>query len=364
MTGHCNVLLPHSVEQRLLANPSRWLITGVAGFIGSNLLEALLRCGQTVTGIDNFSTGYRHNLDEVRSLVGEDAWSRFRFVEADICDEGACRDVCAGVDYVLHQAALGSVPRSIEQPLRSFDSNVSGFLRIMTAARDAGVRRFVYASSSSVYGDSEALPKVERATGRPLSPYAATKAADELFAEVYALTYSVQCVGLRYFNVFGPRQDADGAYAAVIPRWVSSQLRGEPLFVNGDGQTSRDFCHVANAVQANVLAALSTSLPGGHEVFNVAVGERTTLLQVIDAIRVVLAARRPGAAEAKVVLRDFRTGDVRHSLADISKARALLGYEPAYRFEAGLAQAIDWYCMKSGAWTDIPKAQVTSERSK
>lgn len=360
-----NPLLPQALEQRLRADPARWLVTGVAGFIGSNLLEALLRAGQTVVGLDNFATGHRRNLDEVRELVGDAAWGRFRFLEGDIRDLATCRDACAGVDYVLHQAALGSVPRSIEDPLRSFDANVDGFVRILTAARDAGVRRFVYASSSAVYGDSEKLPKVEHETGRPISPYAATKVANELFADVYARTYRMQCVGLRYFNVFGPRQDPDGAYAAVIPRWIAALLEGEPAWINGDGQTSRDFCYVANAVQANVLAALAQDLPSPHEVFNVAVGERCSLTELFDAIAATLRGKRAGALAApasapatahlaampldgvKPRYRDFRTGDVRHSLADVDKARRLFGYEPTHRLSDGLGKTVDWHLDRS-----------------
>ncbi len=336
----------------LRAGARGWLVTGAAGFIGSNLVETLLRGGQHVVGLDNFATGFRRNLDEVRALVGEDAWRRFRFVEGDLCDEAACREAVtgaggAGVDVVLHQAALGSVPRSIEQPLRSFAANVDGFVKLLEAARQAGVRRFVYASSSSVYGDHEALPKVEPQVGKVLSPYAATKAANELFADTWARVYGMTCVGLRYFNVFGPRQDPDGAYAAVVPRWVASLLAGEPVWINGDGLTSRDFCYVANAVQANLRAGLVESLPAPHEVFNVAVGERTTLLELFEAIRRALVAADPGLA-AKLTgveprFRDFRAGDVRHSLADVGSARRLLGYAPTHRLDEGLADAIGWY---------------------
>lgn len=336
-------LLPSTLQAELVRQPARWLVTGVAGFIGSNLLEALLRCGQTVAGIDNLSTGHRSNLEHVRAALPAQAWERFRFLEADIRDPSACADACAGADYVLHQAALGSVPRSIQQPFESFDSNVSGFMRVITAARDAGVRRFVYASSSSVYGDSPDLPKVEERIGRPLSPYAATKYADEVFAEVYARTYGLQCVGLRYFNVFGPRQDPEGAYAAVIPKWIASLLRGEPVYVNGDGETSRDFCYVANAVQANVLAALAQNLPSPHEAFNVAVGERTSLNELFALIRARVGGARPEAAGAEPVFREFRAGDVRHSLADIGKARRLLGYVPTHRLGQGLDAAMGWY---------------------
>jgi UDP-N-acetylglucosamine 4-epimerase len=323
--------------------PARWLVTGAAGFIGSNLVQALLENGQSVVGLDDFSTGYRRNLDEVRAAVGEDAWRRFAFVEGDVCDAETCAWAVAGADVVLHQAALGSVPRSVDAPMKSFLPNAQGFARLLVAAKDAGVRRFVYASSSSVYGDHPALPKVEDATGRVLSPYAATKAMDEAWAQGCSAVYDLQCVGLRYFNVFGPRQDPDGAYAAVIPRWIAAMLRGEPVWINGDGQTSRDFCYVANAVQANLRAGLVDTLPSRHEVFNVAAGARTTLLELHDAI---LRALPPGALAAPPAaprFRDFRAGDVRHSLADVSKAARLLGYAPTHDVAAGLGEAMRWY---------------------
>lgn len=340
-----NRALLHGIDRR-------WLVTGAAGFIGSNLVETLLRGGQHVVGVDNFATGHRRNLDEVREAVGEDAWRRFRFLEGDLCDERVCRAAVGGddlprVDVVLHQAALGSVPRSIEQPLHSFAANVDAFVKLLDVARRAGVPRFVYASSSSVYGDHEALPKVESQVGRVLSPYAATKAADELFADAWARSYGMQCVGLRYFNVFGPRQDPEGAYAAVVPKWVAALLLGEPVWINGDGQTSRDFCYVANAVQANLRAGLVEKLPRTHEVFNVAVGVRTTLLQLFEAIRRAAAAAEPALASRIAAVepsfRAFRPGDVRHSLADVSRAREVLGYVPTHDVEQGLAEAIGWY---------------------
>jgi UDP-N-acetylglucosamine 4-epimerase len=325
----------------------RWLVTGAAGFIGSNLVETLLRAGQQVTGVDNFATGHRRNLSQVQALVGEQAWARFRLVDGDIREPAVCRDAvgsgATAVEHVLHQAALGSVPRSIEQPIASFGANVQGFVQLLDAAREAGVGRFVYASSSSVYGDHPDLPKVEDRVGRVLSPYAATKAADELFADTWAHVYGIECVGLRYFNVFGPRQDPDGAYAAVVPRWIASLLKGEPVWINGDGQTSRDFCYVANAVQANLRAALAPVLPAPHQVFNVAVGDRTTLVELFDLIRDLLARADPALADAQPSFRDFRPGDVRHSLADISHARMVLGYAPSHRVDQGMAEAIDWY---------------------
>jgi UDP-N-acetylglucosamine 4-epimerase len=321
----------------------RWLVTGAAGFIGSNLTEALLGAGQQVVGLDNFSTGSRRNLDDVRRAVGESAWSRFVFLEGDVQDPELCALATANTDIVLHQAALGSVPRSIATPMKSFGSNVVGFATLITAAKDAGLRRFVYASSSSVYGDHPALPKVEHVTGNPLSPYAATKAIDELWAATYARSYGLSCVGLRYFNVFGPRQDPDGAYAAVIPRWIGAMLRGEPVWINGDGQTSRDFCFVDNAVQANIRAGLATDLASPHEVFNVAAGQRTTLLEMFAAISESLTSAGGLNSKVEPILRDFREGDVRHSLADISKARTMLGYQPTHDVLTGLQASVDWY---------------------
>ena len=320
----------------------RWLVTGAAGFIGSNIVETLLRAGHEVVALDNFATGHRRNIDEVRSLVGAAA-DRLEFVEADIRDIRACERALRGVEFVLHQAALGSVPRSIKEPLASFDANVDGFVKVLDASRRAGVRRFVYASSSSVYGDHPELPKIESRVGRVLSPYAATKAADELFADVFARSYGIECIGLRYFNVFGARQDPEGAYAAVIPKWVSAMLRGGTIAINGDGETSRDFCYVANAVQANLRAALVPSLPTPHEVYNVAVGGRTTLNDLHALIRSLLEPIESLVASSRVEHRDFRPGDVRHSQADITKAVTELGFAPAFDLRQGLMASIDWY---------------------
>jgi UDP-N-acetylglucosamine 4-epimerase len=325
----------------------RWLVTGAAGFIGSNLVEWLLRGGQAVVGLDNFATGHQRNLDEVRRLVGESDWARFRFIRGDIRNADDCRAAVDGADYVLHQAALGSVPRSLAEPLASFDANVTGFVHILTAARDAGVKRFVYASSSSVYGDNPDLPKLEGRVGRPLSPYAATKCANELFADVWARSYGMSCLGLRYFNVFGPRQDPEGAYAAVIPRWAAAMLRGDTCQINGDGKTSRDFCFVANAVQANLRAALASTVTAPHEVLNIACGETTDLEQLFAALNQALADRAPQlAARLRSQVpsyQPFRAGDVRHSLAAISRAETLIGYRPTHRLAEGLAEAAEWY---------------------
>jgi UDP-N-acetylglucosamine 4-epimerase len=318
-------------------------VTGVAGFIGSNLLEQLLKLDQVVVGLDNSSTGKQQNLDEVQALVGADCWAKFRFVEGDIRDLDACHLACRGVDYVLHEAALGSVSRSIEDPITTNANNVTGFLNMLVAARDAGVRRFVYAASSSTYGDHPALPKVEERIGRPLSPYAVTKYVNELYADVFARCYGLQTVGLRYFNIFGPRQDPDGAYAAVIPKWVSSLLRREPVFINGTGETSRDFCYVRNAIQANLLAATVERAEAFDQVYNVAVNGRTTLLDLFALLRDGLAARHPHLRNVQPIHRDFRAGDVLHSQADIGKARRLLGYEPTHSIVQGLAESLGWY---------------------
>lgn len=326
--------------------PRRWLVTGVAGFIGSNLLETLLRNGQHVQGLDNFATGHRHNFQLVQNAVTAEQWSRFDFIEGDIREATMCQEACAGMDIVLHQAALGSVPRSINDPLTTNAANIDGFLNMLVAARDAGVQRFVYAASSSTYGDHPGLPKVEDRIGRPLSPYAVTKYVNELYADVFARCYGLPTIGLRYFNVFGPRQDPDGAYAAVIPKWAAAMLNGETVFVNGDGETSRDFCFVANAVQVNVLAATTQNPDALNQVYNVAVGDQTTLNQLHGMLMTKLAARVEGLPVKPPVYRAFRDGDVRHSRADIAKASTRLGYEPTHDISAGLDAAADWYAAR------------------
>jgi len=336
------------LQAQLRAQPRRWLVTGVAGFIGSHLLETLLGLGQEVTGLDNFATGHRHNLDDVRQQVGEAAWARFRFVEGDIRDLADCQRACEGVELVLHQAALGSVPRSIADPITTNAANVTGFLNMLVAARDAGVQRFVYAASSSTYGDHPGLPKVEDTIGKPLSPYAVTKYVNELYADVFGRTYGLQSIGLRYFNVFGPRQDPNGAYAAVIPKWAAAILAGETVYINGDGETSRDFCFVANAVQANLLAATTADAAAANQVYNVAVGDQTSLNGLHTMLVQALAAARPGLQAAAPEHRPFRAGDVRHSLADIGKARTLLGYRPSHDIRAGLVVAADWFAARLG----------------
>ncbi|HLR16396.1 MAG TPA: NAD-dependent epimerase/dehydratase family protein [Alcanivoracaceae bacterium] len=319
-----------------------WLITGVAGFIGSNLLEQLLTHNQKVVGLDNFATGHQHNLDEVQGLVTPAQWANFTFIEGDIRNLEDCQQACEGVDYVLHQAALGSVPRSIDDPITTNSANITGFLNMLVAARDAKVQSFTYAASSSTYGDHEALPKVEANIGNPLSPYAVTKYVNELYADVFARTYGFNCIGLRYFNVFGKRQDPNGAYAAVIPKWTAAMIQNDDVFINGDGDTSRDFCFIDNAVQANLLAATTQNAEAKNQVYNVAVGDRTTLNDLFNAIQSALTENGVNYAK-QAVYRDFRPGDVRHSQADVSKAETLLGYAPEFRIMEGIAKAMPWY---------------------
>lgn len=329
------------VTADLRARPRTWLVTGAAGFIGSNLVERLLELDQVVIGLDNFATGYQRNLDEVEAVVGAARWRQFRFFRGDIRDLETCRKVTAGCDVVLHHAALGSVPRSVEDPINSNAVNIDGFLNVLTASRDAGVSRFVYAASSSTYGDHPGLPKIESEIGAPLSPYAVTKYVNELYATVFASAYGVNSIGLRYFNVFGPRQDPNGGYAAVIPKWTAALVAGDDVVVNGDGETSRDFCFVENAVQANILSGVAPDA-ACNEVYNVAVGDRTTLNQLLAALQDVLQEHGL-TMESRVQYQDFRQGDVRHSEADIGKARRLLGYDPGVRVRAGLAETMPWY---------------------
>lgn len=370
------------LQKRLKTSPKTWLITGVAGFIGSNLLETLLKLNQRVVGLDNFSTGHQRNLDEVQSLITTEQWANFNFIKGDIRNIDDCRTVMhyspfpmAGqaaicqlacvdvrlvvpsegrgegeianihtpVDYVIHQAALGSVPRSIEDPILTNQNNIDGFLNMLVAARDACVKRFVYAASSSTYGDHPDLPKVEDKIGKPLSPYAVTKYVNELYAEVFARSYNFKTIGLRYFNIFGRRQDPDGAYAAVIPKWVASMIKNEPVYINGDGQTSRDFCYIDNAVQANLLAATVDDAEAVNQVYNVAVNARTNLNELFALLRDGLASRHPALKDAQPSYRDFRAGDVMHSQADIDKACRLLGYQPTHTIGQGLKEALVWY---------------------
>ncbi|MDD2558523.1 MAG: SDR family oxidoreductase [Desulfuromonadaceae bacterium] len=330
-----------ALKNELRQKQKIWLITGCAGFIGSSLLEALLKLDQRVIGLDNFSTGYRHNLTAVENNVSAKQWQNFTFEEGDICDLSLCERLCCGVDYVLHQAALGSVPRSIKDPISTNRNNIDGFLNILSAARHSEVKSFTYASSSAVYGDHIALPKTEDATGHLLSPYAVTKYVNELYAEVFALNYGFASVGLRYFNVFGPRQDPNGSYAAVIPRWIAAMLHGESTYINGDGKTSRDFCYIDNVVQANLLAA-SAANEAKNQVYNIALGDRTTLIELFADIKA--AINQSGFSYAHVpIFADFRAGDVRHSKADIAKAKRLLHYAPDWRVHEGIGQTVSWY---------------------
>ena len=329
------------VTESLVNEPKTWLITGVAGFIGSNLLESLLLLNQKVVGLDNFATGFQHNLDEVRSVVTAEQWQRFNFMEGDIRNLADCHAACRGVDYVLHQAALGSVPRSIADPINTNDTNISGYLNMLVAARDAKVASFTYAASSSTYGDHPALPKVEEAIGKPLSPYAVTKYVNELYAEVFARTYGFHTIGLRYFNIFGKRQTPDGAYAAVIPKWTAAMIQGDDVYINGDGDTSRDFNFIENAVQANILAATADD-DAKNQVYNVAVGGRTTLNTLFTALKDYLSINSIDYSQAPIY-RDFREGDVRHSQADISKIQSALGYDPQFDVVQGIKKAMPWY---------------------
>lgn len=329
------------VKEELLNNKKKWLITGVAGFIGSNLLETLLRLNQTVVGLDNFATGFQHNLDEVQSQVSDEQWQNFRFIEGDIRSLEDCKTACTGVDYVLHQAALGSVPRSIKDPITTNSVNITGFLNVLTAACDANVSSFTYAASSSTYGDHPALPKVEDNIGKPLSPYAVTKYVNELYAEVFARTYGFKTIGLRYFNIFGKRQTPDGAYAAVIPKWTAAMISDEKVFINGDGETSRDFNFIENAVQANILAATASDV-AKNEVYNVAVGGRTTLNTLFTALQESLALSGIDYTQ-DAIYREFREGDVRHSQADINKIKIALGYAPEFDIVQGIEKAMPWY---------------------
>lgn len=329
------------VQQELLNTPKIWLITGVAGFIGSNLLEHLLKLNQKVIGLDNFATGHQYNLDEVQLLVSEHQWKNFSFIEGDIRSSDTCKNAVQGVDFILHQAALGSVPRSINDPLATNATNIDGFLNMLDAAKNANVKSFTYAASSSTYGDHPGLPKVEDRIGNPLSPYAVTKYVNELYASVYARTYGFKCIGLRYFNVFGQRQDPQGAYAAVIPKWTAAMIANEEIFINGDGETSRDFCFIENTVQMNILAATACD-EAKDEVYNVAVGDRTTLNTLFSSLRTTLGENNV-AYVAEPTYRDFRAGDVRHSQADISKAKNNLGYQPQYNILQGIQKAMPWY---------------------
>lgn len=331
------------LRETMTQAPATWLVTGAAGFIGSNLVEHLLSLNQKVRGLDNFATGHKRNLEEIKTSLPAAQWERFQFVEGDIRNLEACQQACAGVDFVLHQAALGSVPRSIEDPLTVHAVNLTGFLNMLWAARAQGVTRLVYASSSAVYGDHPGLPKQESIIGQALSPYAVTKYGNELYAAIFERCYQLSTVGLRYFNVFGPRQDPAGPYAAVIPKWIQGMMHGHPIYINGDGETSRDFCYVSNVVQANLLAATRPRIGSEAPVYNIALQDRTTLNQLFKLLRHGLAPYYPGLRESTPLYRDFRAGDVRHSEADITKARQELGYEPTHTIAQGMEESLEWY---------------------
>ena len=331
------------VLENLRSTPRRWLVTGAAGFIGSHLIERLLELDQPVTGLDNFSTGKRANLSQVKKAVGAQRWKKFQLIEGDTRSRTTCREACAGADVVLHQAALGSVPLSLENPLAAHDSNVTGFANVLQAAREAGAQRLVYASSSAVYGDHPGVPSLEEAMGQALSPYAVSKHVNELYAAVYARCYGFPAIGLRYFNVFGPRQDPQGAYLAVIPAWIAAMIRGEPVYINGDGKTTRDFCHVANVVDANLLAATATRAGAINQAYNIAAGEATSLNLLFELIRGQLAPRYPRLADLRPEYRAFRPGDIPFSVGSYAKAAKLLDYQPRIRIDEGLAHTADWY---------------------
>ena len=335
------------LQEYLKNNQTTWLITGVAGFIGSNLLEKLLVLNQKVVGLDSFETGYQKNIDEAildaNEIIGKDVSKNFKFIKGDIKSLNDCKQACHGVDYVLHQAALGSVPRSIEDPISTNEANIDGFINMLVASKDSKVKRFVYAASSSSYGDNVDLPKVENMIGNPLSPYAVTKLVNEHYASVFAKNYNFKTIGLRYFNIFGKRQDPNGAYAAVIPKWISCILNKESVYINGDGETSRDFCFIDNAVQTNILAALTKNSEATDQVYNVALNDKTSLNELYGMIEDILINNVNGLEKKEPIYRDFRPGDVRHSQASIDKAKELLNYEPQFRIAEGLSEAIDWY---------------------
>jgi UDP-N-acetylglucosamine 4-epimerase len=330
-------------KEYLRAHPSKWLVTGVSGFIGSNLLEELLNLNQVVVGLDNFSTGFKENLQDIEGNVSSEQWKRFTFLKGDILDASLCLEACKGIEFVLHQAALGSVPRSIADPINSNSSNVTGFLNMLVAAKDTNVKRFIYAASSSTYGDHPALPKKEDIIGKPLSPYAVTKLVNEIYAGVFKHTYNLDSIGLRYFNVFGRRQAINSAYAAVIPEWVGAIMNNQDVFINGDGSTSRDFTFIDNVIQANILSATSKNPDAINKIYNIAAGERTTLTELFQFISKNVQAAEPGMQPKEAIFRDFRDGDVKHSLADISRAKFYLGYEPTHNVEQGVQAAVDWY---------------------
>jgi len=334
------------IKIELKNNPKIWLVTGVAGFIGSNLLEELLKLNQKVIGLDNFATGHRYNLEQVKESVAKEQWENFTFVEGDMTNFSTCHSVTKDVDIVLHQAALGSVPRSIDNPIVTNHANITGFLNMLTATKDNGIKRFVYASSSSVYGDSDELPKVEEKTGNVLSPYAVTKVTNELYANVFHKCYGMETIGLRYFNVFGKRQDPNGAYAAVMPKWIAQMLGNEDVYINGDGKTSRDFTYIDNVVQMNIMSGMTTNQDAFGQAYNTAAGGRETLNNLFEAIKNGLESNVKNLSVPKPIYRDFRAGDIRHSNANIDKAKNIIDYNPTHTLEEGLVESIEWYVNK------------------
>jgi UDP-N-acetylglucosamine 4-epimerase len=335
------------LQDFLKVNQSTWLVTGAAGFIGSNIVEKLLILNQKVIGLDNFDSGYQHNIDhaikDASRATGKNLIKNFKFVHGDVRDLIDCHKACDGVDYVLHQAAIGSVPRSIKDPCNTNRTNIDGFLNMMIASKEANVKRFVYASSSSSYGDQSDLPKVEDKIGSPLSPYAVSKIVNELYADVFAKVYGFRTIGLRYFNIFGKRQDPNGAYAAVIPKWVSAILNNEEIYINGDGETSRDFCYIDNTVQVNLLAATTSLDEATNQIYNVALNESTSLNKLYQMIEEKIGQRKHDIEKKAPIYQDFRVGDIRHSKANIDKAKLLLNYQPKYTLNEGLDHTMDWY---------------------
>lgn len=342
------------ISSYLKKNQHTWLITGVAGFIGSNLLEALLKLNQKVVGFDNFDTGYQHNINEAISDAAislkstqAEVSKNFKFINGDIRILNDCINACKKIEYVLHHAAIGSVPRSIQDPIYTNKANIDGFLNMLVSANEAKVKMFVYAASSSTYGDSKELPKIEDRIGKPISPYAVTKLVNELYADVFNSVYGFNSIGLRYFNIFGKRQDPNGAYAAVIPQWINRILNNQSIYINGNGKNSRDFCYVENVIQINILSALSENKNSHNEVYNVAFNDRTSLNRLHDLINSELLKKLPNLDSNKPIYREPRAGDIMHSLADISKAEKMLNYKPEYNIEHGLNLTIDWFIKNS-----------------
>lgn len=336
----------NDILNAIKSNTNAWLVTGAAGFIGSHLVEELLRANQKVVGLDNFSTGFKQNLDKIESAVSSSQWKNFCFIEADIADLAACQYACENVDYILHQAALASVPASMDDPIKAHDVNVTGFINILTAARDQGVRRVVYASSSAVYGEGKELPKTEEKISDPISPYAANKYMNEVYAKTFSHCFGLETVGLRYFNVFGPRQDPNGAYAAVIPKWLEAMLQKKPAYIYGDGESTRDFIFVKDVVRANLLAAL-TDAPGAlNQAYNIGLGNQITLNQLFNLLSELLSEHLHTQQVRAPRYEVAREGDIRHSYANVRKTKELLEFSPKFSLKEGLRENIKWYADK------------------